>query len=135
MKRGGNILDEKTTDDGGMFHGACTFYRNTIVRFSLLASFILQCVSFSLLAFFVRSQQSIVIVHYNVYFGVDLIGDWAQVFVVPSIAMAFVVANTFLAKWFYDEKERVASYVLLLTSILISLASVLACSGMSIINY
>lgn len=135
MKRGGNNSAEHATPDGGMFSGAQTFYENTLVRFSLLASFVLQCASFALLAFFVRPQQSIVIVHYNVYFGVDLIGDWVQIFIVPSVVLAFVVVNTFLARWFYGEKERIASYVLLLTSILVSLGSAFACGSMALINY
>lgn len=135
MNRGGNNPVENVTSDGGLFSGAQTFYENTLVRFSLLASFVLQCAGFASLAFFVRPQQSIVIVHYNVYFGVDLIGDWAQIFVVPSVALAFVIVNTFLARWFYGEKERIASYVLLLTSILVSLGSVFACGSMALINY
>lgn len=133
MKKGRYILTKWIKD--GIFGDAQTFYHNTLVRFSLLASLALQAVSFGLLLFFVRSQQSIVIVHYNVYFGIDLIGDWAQIFIVPSITVLFVVVNTLLAQWFYGQQERVASYVLLLTSILVSLSSVFACASIALINY
>jgi hypothetical protein len=82
-----------------------------------------------------RTQNSIVIVHYNVYFGVDLIGDRWQSFLVPTITFLFAVMNTLLAQWFYEQKERIASYVLLLTSIFLSLGSVLACISITFINY
>lgn len=112
-----------------------TFYENTIVRFALLISFVLQCIALGILMLFVHSQQSIVIVHYNVYFGVDLIGVWAQIFIIPLIVAVFTIANTILAQWFYNEKERIASYLLLVTSVLVSLGSIVACASIAIINY
>jgi len=133
MKKGRYILNEwmrRYVTDGYM-----DFYRNNIVRFMLLAIALLQMIAFGLLTFFVRSAQSIVIVHYNVYFGVDIVGEWAQVFMVPLVTFVFVIVNVFLAQWFYSQKERIASYVLLLTSLLISLGSVVACSGIALINY
>jgi hypothetical protein len=133
MNKGRHIFTEWMKD--GIFDDGQSFYHNTFVRFSLLAVFILQAASFIVLGFFVRSQQSIIILHYNVYFGVDLVGAWGQIFMVPSIALVFVITNTFLAQWFYNQKERVASYVLLLASILVSLGSVFACVSVAFINY
>lgn len=133
MEQGGG---NRISDFGvGILKDARSFYGNTLVRFSLLAAAVLQFAGFALLAFFVRPQQSIVIVHYNVYFGVDLIGDWGQVFIVPFVSLAFVCVNTVLAQWFHAQKERVASYALLLASVLIGLGSVFACSSIALINY
>ncbi|MDD5083764.1 MAG: hypothetical protein PHT88_02385 [Candidatus Moranbacteria bacterium] len=133
MKKGRHILTDLVR--GGILGDVHTFYHNTLVRFSLLTSGILQIIGAVLLAIFVRSQQSIVILHYNVYFGVDLIGEWGQVFMIPAIVLVFVIINTLLAQWFYGQQERIASYVLLLTSILISLGSVFACASIAFINY
>jgi hypothetical protein len=133
MEKGRHILDGWMK--GGISDSAQTFYHNTLVRFSLLVAFVLQCVSFVLLSFFVRTQQSIVVVHYNVYFGVDLIGERAQIFIVPSVVLLFVAVNTVLAQRLYKQQERIAAYVLLLASILISLGSLFACASIALINY
>ena len=131
----GNIHTNKTNEHEDALDGARTFYRNTLVRFSLVAIGILQILGLSLLFFFVRSGQSVVIMHYNVYFGVDLIGEWGQIFLIPSISILFVAINTLLAQWFYRYKERIVSYALLLASVLVSLGSVIACTGIAFINY
>ena len=112
-----------------------SFYANTIVRFTLLVTVILQSISVGLLGVFVKSKQSTVIVHYNVYFGIDLIGSWEQIFIIPGIVFLFSLANTFFARWFYMNNERIAAYILLITSILISLGSILACASIAYINY
>ena len=130
----GKYISSITKAEGSIESGY-TFYNNTLVRSVLAAILILQIVGFGLLAFFVRSQQSIVIVHYNVYFGVDIIGAWGQIFMVPSIALIFSLANIFLAQWFYNQRERFASYVLLLTTTLVSVGSVIACASIAFINY
>lgn len=133
MKKGRHIVTEWKRSE--LLADAQTFYGNTIVRFSLLITAVLQSIGFGILLFFVRSQQSIVIVHYNVYFGIDLIGDWGQIFIVPFIALIFTIVNTLLAQWFYGQKERIASYVLLLASLLVSMSSILACASIALINY
>lgn len=113
-----------------------SFFQNTIVRFSLIIGTLLHAAGLLILLAFVNPQQSSVILHYNVYFGVDVIGDRIQIFLLPSIATLFFVMNIFLAKWLYDSrKERIAGYVLLLTSIMIGLGLVLAVSSIAMINY
>lgn len=133
MDKGKHISNKLTNDDLITF--GYTFYRNVLVRSVLIVITVLQAISFGLLAFFVRPQQSIVIVHYNVYFGVDIIGAWGQIFMIPSVALLFSLANIFLAQWFYNQKERFASYVLLLTAALVSIGSVIACASIAFINY
>ena len=55
-----------------------TFFENSIVRSLLL----MQTISFVALAglfsFFLRPSKSLTVLHYNVYFGVDLLGAWWQ---------------------------------------------------------
>lgn len=111
------------------------FFSNTIVRFTLLATVILQFIGVGLLGVFVKSKQSTVIVHYNVYFGVDLIGSWEQIFIIPGVVFLFSLANTFFARWFYGKHERIAAYVLLITSVFMSLGSIIACASIAYINY
>lgn len=134
MKKRIPIFDEwlagSTPRDGGK-----SFFRNNLVRFSLLGGVALNVIGFALLAFFVRSQQTVVILHYNVYFGVDLIGDREQAFLVPGGALLIFAINTLLAKRFYEIRERIAAYVLLLASLMVGIGSVIACAVIALINY
>ncbi|MBI3626527.1 hypothetical protein HY224_00585 [Candidatus Uhrbacteria bacterium] len=49
--------------------------------------------------------------HYNVYFGPDLIGPWQQAYVIPGLGLGFLVLNLVLAYLFY-RRERVLAYLL-----------------------
>lgn len=112
-----------------------TFFQNFIVRVSLVGNIIFNAAGWIILVLFVRPQQSLVILHYNVYFGVDLIGDWMQAYLIPSIGLLFLAVNTLLARSFYNQKERVAAYVLLLASLMLQIGVVIAVSGIAIVNY
>jgi hypothetical protein len=111
------------------------FFENIIVRFSLLGAFLLNLAGWTILALFIRPDQSVVILHYNVYFGVDLIGDWQQAYLIPVIGLLFLGVNLWLARWFYGNRERFAAYVLLLASIMIELAVAVAAGGVALVNY
>lgn len=66
--------------------------------------------------------------HYNVYFGVDLIGDWTQVFILPAAGLFIWIVNLSLAYLLYI-KEKILSYFLaaavLLASVFIFIAGLL----------
>jgi hypothetical protein len=112
-----------------------SFFENTIVRFSLLAGVLLNLSAWVLLGLFIRPERSVVILHYNVYFGVDVIGVWQQAYLLPAIGLLLFGLDVFLAGWFYGKKERVASYVLLLASIMVELGVAVASGGIVLVNY
>lgn len=59
--------------------------------------------------------------HYNIYFGIDLLGPWWYFFILPSAGFVTLVLNCVLAMFLYT-RERVASYVLSLTSCAVQIA-------------
>ncbi len=113
------------------------FLGNNIVRFSLLALLFLNAANWIVLTVFFagNSQSFFSILHYNVYFGVDLVGEWWQAYSVPSIATFLVLLNVFLAWRFYEGKERVASYALLMASLMLQISSAIATASIILINY
>ncbi|MDD4606856.1 MAG: hypothetical protein PHS07_00745 [Patescibacteria group bacterium] len=62
--------------------------------------------------------------HYNVYFGVDIIGYWQELFKIPGIALFFLVINYILA-YILFKKEKLVAYFLVATTILIQILSLI----------
>jgi hypothetical protein len=112
-----------------------SFLHRTPVCFALIGTAVAYLINFGVLAFFVSTQQSVVILHYNVYFGVDLIGERWQAFLIPSFSLAFVAVNTLLAGWLYAKGERMASYMLLFASCAVGAGTFFACASIALINY
>jgi hypothetical protein len=112
------------------------FFRNNIVRCALLTLVVLNAANWIALAVFINAGRSYsIILHYNVYFGVDLVGEWWQAYLAPALATALILLNIFLAWKFYGKKERAASYVLLAASVMIQLSSAVASASVALVNW
>ncbi|MEK7494431.1 MAG: hypothetical protein AAB519_01960 [Patescibacteria group bacterium] len=111
------------------------FWQNTIVRFLLFFAILPIISSLIVLAFFIRPRETSIVLHYNVYFGVDVLGAWWQTYLLPLLGLFFFVVHTFLAAHFYQRTDRVASYLLLLAAGLISAGVLIASLSVAFINY
>lgn len=123
---------EKTlaqSDKGVAFSG------NTIVRLLLSTALVPIVLCLGLLAYFVRPSEASLVLHYNVYFGVDLLGIWWQAYTLPLLGLLFFLGHFFLAKRFYGSAERIASYLVLLASGMLSFGVLLAGVSVAFINY
>lgn len=112
-----------------------SFFRNTIVRILLSANVLFLCAGFLVLGYFIRPSENLFILHYNVYFGVEIQGAWWQVFILPLAGVLFFSSHLFFAWRFYKKSERIASYLMLFGSWLISVGIVVASVGIAFINY
>ena len=111
------------------------FFQNKIILTLLGLSILVNVVNWLILVIFIRPVDVDIILHYNVYFGVDMMGNWKQVFIAPFIGSFLLVANTILATYFYRHKERVASYILLLTTLMVQISFIIASASIIKINY
>ncbi|MFA5211043.1 MAG: hypothetical protein WC414_00885 [Patescibacteria group bacterium] len=80
---------------------------------------------FILLSFFwliIQIPRNIgqVFLHYNILFGVDRIGSWGQIFILPLTGLLFFLLNEILA-WFFYSKDKMISYFLNICSILLNI--------------
>lgn len=112
-----------------------SFFGNTIVRMLIGANTIFILASFAVLGFVVRPRSGLLVLHYNVYFGVEIQGLWWQVFIVPIASVLFLCGHLLLARHFYGGHERIAAYLALLGSCLIGIGVLIASSGITFINY
>lgn len=111
------------------------FLRNPITQWLLIASLFINIADWATLAFFIRPVDFPIILHYNVYFGVDIIGGWWQAYFLPFTGAVILLVNAVLAHFFYGRKERIASYVFLLAALAIQAGVAIAEAVVILINY
>lgn len=111
------------------------YFQNHLVLWMLIFSFGANLADWILLAVFTHPVDSGIILHYNVYFGVDMIGDWKLAFIMPAVGLILLVVNILLGAYFYRNKERIASYVLLIAALMAQLSLLIASTSVIIINY
>lgn len=111
------------------------FFHNSLVQWILIGALFFDLVNWGVLGFFIRPVDFPIILHYNVYFGVDLIGSWWQVFFLPAAGTIILAINSLLAYFFYRQKERIASYLLLLAVFIIQIGISIAAASIILINY
>ena len=112
-----------------------SFFKNLIIRTLLGVNALFCFVSFGLLGYFIRPTENILVLHYNVYFGVDIQGMWWQVFILPIAGTLFFLGHLFFAHRFYRESERIAAYLMLFSSGLLNFGIVIASISIAFINY
>ena len=111
------------------------YFHRPIAIWLLIASGLLNLTSWAILWLFIKPIDLPIILHYNVYFGVDSLGRWSQVYIMPFIGLALLLVNLFLSLHFYRGKERIASYLLLMAALMIQASLLVASIGIIIINY
>ena len=88
--------------------GGVRFEQNILVRTLLTVPLIVWTMSLGLLGYFIQPSETRIVLHYNVYFGVDLLGLWWQAYLLPLLGAIFFVGHFFLARRFYRQSERIA---------------------------
>jgi len=119
-----------STPDGGV-----RFWKNSIVRTLVAFASVLMLAGFAVLLFFVRSTWTLLVLHYNVYFGVDILGAWWQAYILPVFSLFFFGGHLLLSWYFYQRRERIAAYLLLLAAVLLEFGTFVAISSIAFINY
>lgn len=106
--------------------------RNRVFIFTLIASVVLNLAQWLALYSFIPQPSadtfSTVILHYNIYFGVDLIGEWYKIFYIPATGLAVMIGNILLAAIIYKREvflAMVLSVSTLVLQIVLAVASTL----------
>lgn len=111
------------------------FLNNSIVRYLSLITLAINGLAWGAVVIFVKPVDFPVILHYNVYFGVDVMGNWWLIFLLPLLGLSLSGLNFSLSAYFYRKKERIASYLLLLSALMVQACILVATTGLTIINY
>jgi hypothetical protein len=111
------------------------FFRSPIVHWVLIGAIFVNLANWGGLAYFIRPVDFPITLHYNVYFGVDIIGNWQEAYFLPLIGTLIFIVNIWLAYFFYRQKERIAAYLLLLAAFIVQVGVSIAVIGIILINY
>ncbi len=58
--------------------------------------------------------------HYNIHFGIDTVGPWWQIYVVPGVGILFIILNLFAARFTW-QRDPMLSYVVASATVLVEL--------------
>jgi len=111
------------------------YFRNAILLWLLILSFLVNLTNVVSLVTLVKPVDFPIILHYNVYFGVDVLDSWEKVYIMPLIGFFLFIVNTLLGIYFYKQKERIASHVLAIANLMVQLSLLVASVGIILINY
>jgi hypothetical protein len=111
------------------------YFKSVIVAWLLILSLVANLADWALLKFLIQPMNTPIILHYNVYFGVDLKGDYLQIFSIPLIGLFLFLTNGLLALKVYREGERIASYLLLMAVLMLQISLIVYSLGIILINY
>jgi hypothetical protein len=111
------------------------YFKSHIIVWLLILGFLTNLIDWVILKIWIKSVDFSIILHYNVYFGVDLMSDYSQVYVLPIIGLVLFIINFLLSVFFYEKKERIASYILLMATLMIQLSLIVASVSIILINY
>lgn len=81
----------------------------------------------------ISRRDEMVFLHYNIYFGIDLIGEWYKVFLIPLSGVFIIIANSFLALTLFA-RSKFISYLLFITSFLCQVILIIASLAIIWIN-
>ncbi|MEI7749752.1 MAG: hypothetical protein WCJ25_02010 [Candidatus Moraniibacteriota bacterium] len=124
-----DVSDVDDLDDG------TTFFENPLVRSLVIASLSIIVLSFVAVFFFIiRGAERIIVLHFNVFFGVDIVGSPWQALLIPGMSLLFLFLNVAIAYRFYAVRERVAAHILLFAAFLSALSAGVVTAALSFIN-
>lgn len=119
--------------ESGLMQKLAAPIKNRIIGITLLISMILNIGIWILFYIFIKPTPEPIYLHYNIYFGIDLIGDWYKIYLIPLSGLVIILVNYFVSVIIYSSK-RVFSYVVLSFTVIIHFFLVLAALLLTHIN-
>jgi len=110
-----------------------SYRSDKFIKINLFFSLLINIVLWLVLVWQTRGLSDLIPLHYNIYFGIDLLGPWYQFFLLPSLGLLFFMVNFIISLMIYS-KEKVLSYFLVGTSSFIQLIFLLAAIFIILIN-
>ena len=85
-----------------------------------LATWAIIYFKFRPLVYHLPADQAFIPLHYNIYLGIDSLGNWKKIFWLPGIGLIIGFINTILALMIFSKKE-ILSYFLSISFAVIQL--------------
>ena len=89
--------------------------REKTVGIPLLSALLLNLFMWAYLGWQIQPTEELLILHYTIHFGVDFLGRWLSVFVVPLVGLLFWLVNGARVWWFWNRMRILSQCVLAVT--------------------
>lgn len=78
------------------------FFSNKYSLTLLIIALLINLASWLYIFLYIKPQSEPIFLHYNIYYGVDLIGNWYQIYLyIPFIALVVYFINAFISYILY----------------------------------
>ncbi|MBU0612782.1 hypothetical protein KKB10_02075 [Patescibacteria group bacterium] len=104
-----------------------------IIGVGVLISLLLNLGMWVILYIFIKPSPEPIYLHYNIYFGIDLIGEWYKIYLIPLTGLIVILVNYLAGVIMYSSK-RVLSYLVVIFAIPVNLFLALSAILLAFIN-
>ncbi len=99
----------------------------------LILAFLTNIASWVWLLLQIKPQEGLIFLHYNILFGVDLVGVWWKVLYLPIGGLLILLINTTLGWWLFG-KDKFFTYLLNVVSLFCQVFVLIAVSLLVFLN-
>lgn len=100
------------------------YFQSRLNLFLFFSAILLNITIWILLYLIIKPSQYPIPLHFNIYFGIDVIDNWYNIFVIPLLGFLFCLINFFLAGLIF-ENEKLFSYFLNAASLFVQILLIL----------
>ncbi|MFA5127922.1 MAG: hypothetical protein WC457_02895 [Patescibacteria group bacterium] len=108
-----------------MFYLLKVFFKDPWVFVPLAISALAQVFMWPYIFFNLGTQGGTLFLHYNIIFGVDYVGEWWRILIMPVVGLAFVIIN-FIAGIYTFNSDKLLSRILTVFTAVLELFLALA---------
>lgn len=119
---------------GRFFSGE--FFRNHFVQWVFLLGFFLNMAALGFTAYFFRSENGSILLHSNVYLGIDLqsVSPWYGAYKVPAAGLVFLVIHAIWAYYAFYRRDRIFAHIILLSAVFLQVGVAISVASLILLN-
>ncbi|MFH1187997.1 MAG: hypothetical protein V1688_04025 [bacterium] len=103
--------------------------KDKLIKTAILLSVLFNLINWGLIYYrftrFLAGQEESMILHYNIYFGIDKIGNWTSIYYLPLIGLAILFINL-LGGYLLSQKDKLISYFFLCAALFSQILLIIA---------
>jgi len=101
------------------------FFVDRVNIFFLLTGIVLNIILWLYLSWKIKPTNELISLHYNIYFGIDLIGEWYRIYILSLSGLIIYFINLVLSFILY-KRGRIISYVILTMTLFLQIILLIA---------
>ena len=102
-----------------------SFVSDRLIFFSLSVSSLINIIQWVMIYIKIRPGNSNILLHYNIIYGTDLVDRGIYAYMIPGLALLFLLLNAGVSFFFY-QKEKLSSYFLSMANLPVQLIFLVA---------